>query len=662
MPLRITLESVVKDIIKYFDCRRLKYLMILLSTYVLIQVLTRIVILVSFSDLVSNSILESLKTLAVGLIYDFTSGVCFCLPVALLLIFLQPKSRLLTVTLFILDFLTLFIAVALFLFWQEFHTNFNFIAVDYLIYTHEMLGNIWQSFNVMLIMPIIFVITLIIFMIQKTILPESFNSWQPLNFIIYIVLIVMIPASLVYFVKSEWRENVSSNRHNVEVSGNGAYEFVRAFFTNEIDYQTFYLTQDDSTVINTLRKLIDSNNSTFLDNGVTRQVDNHNEMSELKPNVVLITVESLNADYSAVFGANNSLTPHLDELAKDSFIFKRMYATGTRTVRGLEALNLSLPPTPGQSILRRANNDDLASLGNAFRQNGYNCDFIYGGYGYFDNMNEFFAGNGYTVKDRTSIPDEEIFHETIWGVADEILFTQVLKSMDEHFSNGERAFEMVMTTSNHRPFTFPADRVDMPDGTRPAAVLYTDWAIDDFLKRASTKPWFDNTIFVIIADHQALAAGKASLPINCYHIPCLIYAPKLINPGSTDRLISQVDLAPTLLGIIGMSYKSKFLGHDINRTAPEDDRVFISTYQMLGYIKNDTLIVLTPDKKITPYHIKNWNTSDYSQLTADDLSASVNNSPIPVKFIIDEAIAYYQGASYLFKNNLLKMTEKKLDN
>ena len=353
----------------------------------------------------------------------------------------------------------------------------------------------------------------------------------------------------------------------------------------------------------------------------------------------MITVESLNADFTGAFGGADSLTPALDRIAQKSFCFGRMYATGTRTVRGLEALTLSLPPTPGQSILRRADNSDMASLGAIFRDHGYATDFLYGGYGYFDNMNEFFGANGYAIKDRTTIPDDEIFHETIWGVADEILFSQVLRSMDEHHAKGERAFEMVMTTSNHRPFKFPEGRIDMPEGTRPAAVRYTDWAIADFLFRAESHDWFDETIFVIVADHQALAAGKTTLPVNCYHIPCMIYAPKLIEAGWSDRLISQMDLPPTLLGMLGLSYESKFLGQDVFRS--ERSIAFISTYQMLGMIEDDTLIVLTPNKKIAAYRIDDWNMSEYTAIE-------------PPEELIADAVACYQGASWLYKNGRLK--------
>ena len=596
---------------------RLKVLLTLLMTYLLAQMGTRVAMLL-LTDSVSLNSLDLLKTFGFGLIYDITAWSVIAIPLALILS--TRRERLINVSVFFFDFITILVAVTLFLFFREFGTNFNFIAVDYLIYSHELLGNIWQSFNIPLIMIAILLVTVAIYNLQRRFLKVSHSRISLLKF----ALIILLPLITVPIVQSSWRDLVSSNRYNVETAGNGYYEFVRAYFTNELDYETFYLTKED------LKLDIES------------QVDNVNDLSDIRPNVVIVTVESLNAEYMSIFGGTG-LTPRLDALVDKSYVFTRMYATGTRTVRGLEAITLSLPPTPGQSIVRRKNNDNLSSLGDAFKQNGYERDFIYGGYGYFDNMNAFFEGNGYTIKDRTSVPDDEIIHETIWGVADEVLFKQVLKSMDDHFAKGENALEMVMTTSNHRPFTFPEGRIDMPDGTRNASVKYTDWAIGDFLERASTKPWFDNTVFVIIADHQALAAGKATLPINCYHIPCLIYSPKLIAPGKCERLISQMDLAPTILGMLGLSYNEKFLGHDINKVSETEDRVFISTYQLLGYVKNDTLIVLSPDKKATAWHIDDWKTSDYSSIEVDSK-------------LLDEALDYYQGAANLFKSGQLKKT------
>ncbi len=118
-------------------------------------------------------------------------------------------------------------------------------------------------------------------------------------------------------------------------------------------------------------------------------------------------------------------------LAREGLLFTQLYATGTRTVRGLEALALSLPPTPGHSVVKRPNNDHLFTVGEVFAEKGYEPLYLYGGYGYFDNMEHFFGGNGYTVIDRTALDKADIHYENIWGVADEDLFTLTLRELDQ---------------------------------------------------------------------------------------------------------------------------------------------------------------------------------------------------------------------------------------
>ena len=197
-----------------------------------------------------------------------------------------------------------------------------------------------------------------------------------------------------------------------------------------------------------------------------------------------------------------------------------------------------------------------------------------------------------------------------------------------------------MTTSNHRPFTFPEDRVDGAQGTREGAVLYTDWAIHDFLERAKTQPWFTDTVFVIVADHQAGVAGKTALPVDKYHIPCLVYAPGLIAPGATDRLVSQMDLGPTLLGMLGLSYETRWLGRDLFQTPEAQDRAFISTYQNLGLVKGDDLVVLTPDANVAADKIVDFTNSTYEKETV-------------APSLEQEAVSWYQEASDLYKSGLL---------
>ncbi len=633
----------------YFHFLRKLFLCFIISQSVL-----RLGLYIRSFSTVSKAPWDVLKTFALGLGFDSIAAGFYILPVALLLLFLPHRwlkwllvRGIFWFVLFLENFLLVFSTVSQVFFWEEYHTNFNFIAVDYLIYTTEVINNVRQAYPVEILVPAIFLATWYLTKRMLQWLKELAESSaaagsSKVSYLGKLVVGVLVLVGLLFGWKNDLREKASANQYNVELAGDGPYCFVHAFFTNELDYHKFYKTQDEAVVRSKVRKALQADNAQFLDEGITRRVTNNNELSNRKLHVVMITVESLSSDFSGVFsGANPSLTPKLDELAKDSYIYTRMYATGTRTVRGLEALSLSVPPTPGQSIMRRQDSDDMATLGDAFKQNGYSVDFIYGGYGYFDNMNGFYESNGYTIKDRVQIPDDEIMQETVWGVADEVLFTQVLKSMDEHYSQGELAYEMVMTTTNHSPYTYPEGRVDGPMGKREGAVLYTDWAIADFLERAKSKPWFKDTVFVIVADHQAAVAGKTALPVAKYHIPCMIYAPGLIAPGKNDRLLSQMDLAPTLLGKLGLSYTSRFMGRDIEQVKPEDDRAFISTYQSLGYIHAGKLVILNPNRKVSTYRISDWTNSVYDPITEDSS-------------LLTDAISWYQGASDLYHEGLLK--------
>jgi len=132
-------------------------------------------------------------------------------------------------------------------------------------------------------------------------------------------------------------------------------------------------------------------------------------------NIVLVTVESLSAKYLGSFGDKRGLTPNLDELRQQSLFFSRFYATGTRTDRGLEAVTLSIPPTPGRSIVKRIGRETgYASLGQQLAARSYDSVFLYGGRGYFDNMNAFFSSNGYRIVDQGSVPEGQIsFKESL---------------------------------------------------------------------------------------------------------------------------------------------------------------------------------------------------------------------------------------------------------
>lgn len=610
---------------------------------IVISLITRVALLIKSGSNFDYSITNIIGVFSIGWFYDTVMASYFCIPLVLYAwllpnkLFKKSGHRYLLYGFFVLvTFLLLFNIISEWFFWDEFSSRYNFIAVDYLVYTTEVIGNIWESYPVIPIIIVVLVLSLaVLFFLRKHIKGAIQNDMRFGKRSVIALLLLCVPILSWFFVTNKVKE-FSENQYAVELAGDGLYDFGAAFWNNELDYNKFYATIDQDKAFNILHQLLKQDNTTAFEQAdMLRKVNYINKPKNY--NVVLISVESLSANFLGTYGNKQNITPNLDSLAKKGLLFKNLYASGTRTVRGLEALSLAIPPTPGQSIIKRPDNSDLFSLGNLLKSKGYQTQYIYGGYSYFDNMQSFFSTNGYQVIDRDAIKPEDIHYENIWGVADEDLFTLALKELDQNFKNGKPFFSQIMTVSNHRPFTYPDGRIDIPSHTgREGAVKYTDYAIGKFIKDAETKPWFKNTIFVIVSDHCASSAGKTELPVDSYHIPMIMYAPEIIKPRNFEPVTAQIDIAPTILSMLNISYQSKFFGRDIFKVKTGNEWAFVSTYEKLGYLKNHHLMVLSPHQK------------------AEQFKVLANNDQIPEKInpkLREEAIAFYQTASYLYKNH-----------
>ena len=563
----------------------------------------------------------------------------------LIMTFVSQKIRysiriiLMNIMLLIAFIAIIFNALSEWFFWEEFSTRFNFIAVDYLIYTNEVIGNIKESYPMnLLVTGIIIIAGTLLFLVRKKLNMwvhscESIftRSWKAFS--------ILIVTVILYFAVQEKWHHFSKNEYANELAGNGMYQFAVAFKNNELDFYKFYKTVPDEVAFKIVRTQLADSNSTFTSNdifNVERNIVNKNE--EKKLNVVLISIESLSADFMKKFGNNQNITPYLDSLADKSMFFTNLYASGTRTVRGLEALTLSLPPVPGQSIIKRPDNAKMFTIGSIFKSKGYITQYIYGGYSYFDNMQAFFSGNGYEVIDRSAIKPADIHYQNIWGVADEDEFTLAINTLDKNYAQQKPFFTHIMTVSNHRPFTYPDGRIDIPSASqsRDGAVKYTDYCINKFLKEAAVKPWFANTVFVIVSDHCAGSAGSVQLPVTGYHIPLLIYSPAHIQPQIINNLTAQIDIAPTVLGLLKFNYTSKFFGQDVFSGNQHNRRAYISTYQGLGFLKDDNLIIQSPVRKINQF-IPNFKTGEAIGTALNDTLATM-------------ATSFYQTAAWLIKH------------
>lgn len=613
--------------------------------------IVRLVLEMGEKDALASPVSDSLLIFSSGVVNDMIFFCYFFIPLILYFAFL-PKSvltrpwhkKFLQVMSFLAIVFFVFLGHCEWFFWNEFHSRFNFIAVDYLVYTQEVIGNIFESYPMNRVYVSVLVISASGYLLFRKWIKREINRLEekslPRRFGEAAGCLTL--PILAFFIFADVAHGISSNRLVDQLARNGLYEGFSAFRKNKLDYETFYTKLKLKTVLDEITPELTSTNGKSQVDPNGRSVRNIlNAGPEKRHNVIFILVESLSAKYLGSFGNDERITPYLDRLAKESLLFKQIYATGLRTVRGIEAVTLSLPPTPGYSVVKRPKNENLFSLGAIFKERGYETKFLYGGFGYFDNMNYFFGNNGFHVIDRSQFSSEEITFANIWGVADENLFSKVLKEADLSFAKQRPFFNFVLTTSNHRPYTYPDGRIDIPSKTsREGAVKYTDYAIGTFIEKAKEHDWFKDTLFVIIADHCAGGAGKTEIPIRNYHIPMMVYAPKIIPPGTVTTLASQIDVPPTILGLLNFTYLSKFFGKDILKLIPSEQRLVLGTYQNLGYFKDGTLVTLSPKEQVT---------FESYDLLKEKTGPSQSNQKR-----LNEAIGYYQYANYLLKHDLYR--------
>ena len=618
----------------------LLFLLINLGTFALL----RVALLIKQLADIDSPIYQIALAFLIGIVHDLAFFSYLLIPFVLYLLVLPNRiyqskiHKIIGFGVFIICLYALFfIELSEWTFWDEFGVRFNFIAVDYLIYTHEVVSNIIESYPLGWLLSGILVITVICFLLVRNMLSHTFNANESFLSRLKITgALLLLPVISYASVGSSWYQ-FSNNTYLNELATNGPYQFFSAFRNNELDYRHFYKIGDDRQLSGVIKKQLGVE-------GVSGDLYDIKHMikpagEEKRLNVILITVESLSAEYLATFGSKENITPYMDEWFKEGLLFTNFYATGTRTIRGLESLTLSIPPTPGQAIVKRPDNGNLFSFGRVLQQKGYDTAFLYGGRGYFDNMNAFYSGNGYRIVDQTDFTQEEMTFTNAWGVSDDIIFNRTVKEADKDYQNNRPFFFQIMTTSNHRPYTYPEGKIDLPSGSgRQGAVKYTDFAIHQFIEQAKTKPWFDNTVFVMVADHCAGSARKTELPVDKYHIPLFIYAPKHVPAVRNDIVSSQIDVAPTVLGFLNLSYESQFYGRDIMQMRKDEGRALVSNYQKLGLFKDNKLVYLSPQQKV--------------DVIDDPLGAHKQLDLNAAAPLVTENMAYYQSADYIWSHRL----------
>ena len=427
-----------------------------------------------------------------------------------------------------------------------------------------------------------------------------------------------------------------------EIAANGLYTLARAARAEPEDYDSHYPTLDEEESLRLVRDRLAQDNATFLAPESVRSF--LRRVSPDRPagagprfrNVVLVIEESLGM--SLVEGNHEDgtpIAPRLNALAAEGLYFDNIHATGTRTVRGIEAIMTSFPPIPGASTARRPGSEEMNSLPLLLAQEGFETAFLYAGRAGFDGMAPFMSTIGVdTVLDQDDILESGF--ETVWGVADEYLFAEAIRRLDARRGDAAPYFMTLLTVSNHTPFAFPEGRIDRPAAPpRQANVAsYADWAIGDFIDRARTRPWFDDTLFVVMADHGPRLAGSETIPMEAFRIPVLFLNPSKLGPRRVHTLGSSIDVGPTIAGLLGTHHVTPLLGVDLLQVPAERGRAVMEHNYAIAFAADGEMTVLVPDRDPEGYRIG----------VNPTLSALAKPSPAHLR----ETIAHFQTAHRMF--------------
>lgn len=561
-------------------------------------------------------------------------------------------------------FLAVYFTVFLFLFFfmeittpdfiDQYDTRPNKLFLDYLIYPKEVATMLLKG------RPITVVVTILLsgialyfgFKKGKDIFKIQYSPYK------YRLILFPLVGFLLFWVArgsltSKRPLNLSSaifsnDQLTNNMGVNSLYTVVFAAYNmkNEADIAKMYGKMDENEAYARVKKYMDVPDNSFTNPDIPLLHEQLPDTIRERPyNLVIFLQESLGAEYVGCLGGL-PLTPQLDKLSQKGLLFTNLYCTGTRSVRGIEAVTTGFLPSPSESVVKLSNaQTGFFTLADILKRNGYNTSFIYGGMANFDNMASFFNGNGFDNIIDEGVLDKDgnqyAFKGT-WGYSDEDLVT---KANEYYKSQGDKPFfSLMFSSSNHDPFEFPDERIELyeqPKNTVHNAMKYADYSIGKFFELAKNEEYFKNTVFIVIADHNTRTYGKNLVPIHKFHVPALIISPDIEQATTYDRLCSQLDIPPTLLNMIGMKVSTPMPGRNLLQLPDSiEGRSIMQFHDINAFRVENRVVIMQPDKEPLQFEVKN--------------DTTLIPVPLDPEFAKD-ALGHVIAADYLYKEKKYRL-------
>ncbi len=640
---------------------RLKFLCLQAGIFVVLSALLRMVLLFRFGPGGGGgagsgvAMGDLLQLFGVGLHVDLAMGALALLPVAGAVLLVSGRwlergwrRRLLWGGCGVWWGVLIFLWISEFYFFKEYLARFNTVAIDYVHYWTEVSGNIREMYPVRdIIGACVLGAAGVVFLCWQCAPAqgEAGLGRRLTGFGLWLGGSLGLCATL-SLSEVQW----SAERLFNEMSSNGLFSGAVAGWTRELPYGDFYATMPRAEAFAKVRAHV-AGDGQLVEDPFSIQRRIAGDAQRRKLNVVLLLEESFGSEFWGVLNGaadKGSLTPRLDELAqREGLLFERLYADGNRTIRGIEGVLASFPPMPGDSIVARTRTQDCETIAQALRRDGYSTTFIYPGRGVFDGLGRFALGNGFdTFLEQKDFKDPAF--TTVWGACDEDLYDKVLEQMREKHGSGQPFLITALSVTNHQPFTYPAGRIpEPPKGrSRRNAVKYVDYALGRFFDMARKEPFWKDTVFVVVADHGARVYGKQTIPIRSYKIPMLVLGPAVVEgPRRIGTLGCQLDVAPTILGMIGRPYDSTFFGHDLLKPEASKSRVLLNHNRSIGIFRDEHLVVLGLNRTTEYFSVPKGGDQLEKVPVADALGRELE----------EEATAFYQVADELYMQRRYKV-------
>lgn len=563
-------------------------------------------------------------------------------------------SKFLTIYFVLFLFLIFFMEITSPDFIDQYDTRPNKLFLEYLIYPKEVANMLLKGRMWTVVVVLLLSVAALYFGFKKG---DRLFKVRPSEYKYRLLLFPLVGFFLFWGARGSLTSKRPINPSNAMFSNdqltnclalNSTYTLFYAAYglKNEVDADKMYGKMESEEAIARVKKYMNVSDGDFTEGDLSLM---HIQMPDTllnRPyNLVILLEESLGADFVGALGGL-PLTPELDKLSKEGLLFSRLYSTGTRSVRGIEAVVTGFLPSPSESVVKLSGaQNDFFTLGALLKQAGYNTSFIYGGMANFDNMGSFFNGNGFDNIIDESVMDKDktkyAFKGT-WGYSDEDL---AVKANNYFKSQGNKPFfSLMFSSSNHDPFEFPDGRIELyeqPKNTVHNAIKYADFAIGKFFEMAKKEDYFKNTVFVVIADHNTRTYGKNLVPINKFRIPALILGANVPQGIVYDKLSSQIDIPPTLLSMIGMKVETPMAGRNILQLKDSvPGRAMMQFHDINAFRVENRVIIMQPNKKPLQFEVKNDTTLVPMELDAE---------------LAKDALGHVSAASYMYKEKKYKL-------